>query len=936
MSEQENLKDYTTLDDFLQVLKKFVNFSSDGETWIYHPEKIERKHLLMLLAWPGIFTIRLASVLGKDEFIKEFELIEALYNECIEDVDKDIQIKLDKLKEFELINEEALYNECIEDGDKDIQIKLDKLTDEAKNILIDTLKKFESLKNEREDLSNDIKINFTKFKKELKRANALIDKNGEELHRDILKIFLNIDAELDPLAKASKSDVKTIFHKLREEFKHENKLIVKLIMEHKRAKSSNDKDKEELHNDILNIFLVISKELDPLKKVIKKDRDKERGIFKKALHTAAKLFKDEKDKDFRLENIRERFRDLNFEYWIEKLFNFVEKDDEKLVKVINGKIESIVNLFKELYEKNEKKYRNQIEKLIKKWIDIIGEDSDEHQLRKHFEEVIKLWTKLSKELLNQIKKISKKKQFEKRVLTLSVELIEQCLKLLKSFPDKFINSLNIEALNADYIKSLIDEQKIMIDGQTIDSTFSFDELLYLLFKEELTIKQKEIINIRTIKEPLLKETLEEYFKTYLYFSIPKSFRKLNIILLHIKHIDKQNIDELYYLFSNYYIIFYLFVYFYKEETKSVYISLDKIRISDLKDKIISFDPTKKDRYVRIADSDLKEIIENSNIEAFGKSWLDHTNSSVIDKTNYFKTHNKEITHLSSNHIPPENLFWTQENLFLHHIKTKEGSNFGIVNDKSEFDNNINYNSAVIAYDINTIRELDYNLWVIPHKFNDNDEKNIGYFFYTNINKDVNIDEILLKCLYYIVNRISSVAVTIVVDPLNRFFANPVKFVNKNLNGYKKWVKKLTKVYSYYEEFLRSEKLKSAVYKVNAELIDEGKVTEDLVGKLRTIIRLHVPADLVIILHETDNELNDIINNAKGSNAIERKDSAYKYWESKKFEQIIKKNISHFNFVQEKKSQRQRESRTRIFVEVAKRYGYTITGNMAFKALGLKR
>jgi len=560
MSDQDNLKDYTALDDFFQVINNFAGFSSDSESLTYHSEKIERKHLLLLLAWPGIFTIRLASILGKDEFKKEFEFIEALHSE-------------DKI---------VLYNYLI-------------------------------------------KIETDKILQKIEHAIELIDE-----------------------------------------------------------------DKEKVSSDNLTAYIDIKTKIESLEEEIKRGLDNERNIFKKTLHTTAKLFKDEKDKDLRLENIRERFKELDVEYWLEKLGNFIKKHDKKFdKKKFDGKIENLTNLFKELYERYDKKYRNQIVKLRNKWVDII-DDKDEHQLTKYFEEVNKFWIKLSKELLNQISKISDEKRLEKRVLTLTVELIGQCLKLLKSLSEKITDGLDSEDLNADYIKNLIDEQKIMIDGQIIDSTWTPEHLLFLLFKEDLFLAHEKIKKRQVEKKPLFEKELKKYFKKYAFYSIPKSIRKISLIFLHIKHIDKQNIDELYDLFSNYFIIFYLFVYFFKDETEPIYISLDEIKISNLKDKTISFDPAKKGRYVRIADSDLKEIIENSNIETFGRLWLGLTNDLVIDKVNRFRTHNKETTHLSTNHIPSENLYWTQEDLFLHHIKTKESSNFGIVNDKSEFDNNIDY------------------------------------------------------------------------------------------------------------------------------------------------------------------------------------------------------------------------------------------------------
>lgn len=784
MSDQENLNIYTALDDFLHVLRKFVDFSSDAEIWTYHPDKIERNHLLLLLAWPGIFTMRLSSFIAKDEFEKEFEIIETLHRE----------------DEKDLINNEKIKSE------------LDKID------------------------------------QELDRAEELLCEKGKDKRDEVIEIISHI---------------------------RKKNLFVQECA-------------EGIHID--------------------------RNIFEKALYSISKLFETEKDKDVIMYRLQKELRKNGKKYYNKHL--------EEIV--------SLENLTNELFEKNEKKYRVQLRKLEKKFIDIV-ENRNEHQLPKYFEEVNKIWVKLSKELLKQIKEIPDEKRFEKLVLTQNIELFDQYLKLfISNLSELNIDGLDTEDFDSDYLMNLIDKQ---VRGSTYLCEKLFSDLLFTELKLASEVFSEHQIELKSQIDEISRKS--NYDR--LFYSVAKPIRKIELIFLFIEHIGKQNTDELYYLFSNYCILFYLFLYFFKAKTKTIYIPFDQIMISNQKSKIISFDPTLKGRYATITDQDLDKIIENSNIETYFKPWLKGVNNLVIDKVNHFRSHHKEITYLSSNRIPSENLFLSKKDLFLHRIKTKENSNFGIVNDKNELDINLDYNSATIAYDINTIEELDYNLWIIPHKVSDSDEIKIGYFFHIKTNEDVNIDEKLLKYLYYIVKRISSITVTF-VDSLNKFIDNPAEIKkNKNLDGYEECINKLTERYRWLEEFLRSNKLSSAVYKVNSELFDDDdKFIEKATKKLRKALRKHAPIDLQITLKEADIELNDILNNTHGVSKVEKKKSAEKYWKSRSFQHITEKELNLMNFENADKSVNKRNSRTQIFPSVADDKGYNISGNMGFELLGIPR
>lgn len=765
MSNQRYLA-YTALDDFLQVINKFVDCSSNAESWTYHSDKIKKKHLLNLLAWPGIFTIRLASILGKDELEKELELIEAL---------------------------------LIENND------------EIQNIV--------------------------------------------KLERD-------------------------------EEFKY----------------FSDD-----------------------------------RISFEKTLCIINKLFKDEKDKDLRQGKIREKFKEMYDEYYYEKFAEFAG-DDKKVDKFLEEKTENCNNLFLELYERYEKKYKNQVEKFIEQFESIII-NKDKDRLDKLFEEVNKLGTELSKELLIQINKRTDEERVEKQALTIAIELIEICLHLYENFAELMIEVLDSDKeINLiDYLINFIEEQKITINGETVPLAEIVEKLPVILFKEGIKLVGKKITEHRIKNKSQFEDALKENEK-YSFYSIPKSMRKLDLVFSYIDSIDKHNIDELSYLFSNYFIIFNLLVNFFKDKAGPIYISHDTIKASSpLKYNIIAFNPASKGRYLRIVNSNLREKINQSNIEKYSYPWLGGTNDLVMDKINRFRTHNKKIRYLSTNQIPYEFQSSPTEDIFLHlhRVKTKEGNDFGIVTDKSEFETNLDYNSAVIAYDINTIRELDYNLWIIQHDVNSSDEKNIGYFFYTDINEDVNIEEKLIKYLYYITKRISSITVTI-VESLDNFFNDPIDIASKNLEGYEKWLNELIDVYHLQEEFLRSKKLSRAVYAVNAELFDDDKVIDKLAIKLKRAKKYHDSPELQNILNEMDIELNDIINNTYGLTIGDREEAAKKYWGSRKFKHIQKKDLGLISFEGLDPRNDLKNSRTQLFPKIADDNGYTISGNRGFKILGIPR
>jgi hypothetical protein len=62
MSDQQSYNHLPAFDLFLKLFEKSFNCSIDGKTAIFDPKQIEENHLSLLLAWPGILTIKLSSL----------------------------------------------------------------------------------------------------------------------------------------------------------------------------------------------------------------------------------------------------------------------------------------------------------------------------------------------------------------------------------------------------------------------------------------------------------------------------------------------------------------------------------------------------------------------------------------------------------------------------------------------------------------------------------------------------------------------------------------------------------------------------------------------------------------------------------------------------------------------------------------------------------
>jgi len=76
--------------------KIFVDSSKTGK-WKYQPQNINKDHVSLLLAWPGMFLFNLVERLGNDDFSTKINELKKLCDSAKEDLDLDSNSEVKKL-----------------------------------------------------------------------------------------------------------------------------------------------------------------------------------------------------------------------------------------------------------------------------------------------------------------------------------------------------------------------------------------------------------------------------------------------------------------------------------------------------------------------------------------------------------------------------------------------------------------------------------------------------------------------------------------------------------------------------------------------------------------------------------------------------------------------------------------------------------------------
>ena len=71
MSDQQSYNHLPAFDLFLKLFEKSFNCSIDGKTVNFDSKQIEENHLSLLLAWPGILSIKLSSLTKNKKYEKQ-------------------------------------------------------------------------------------------------------------------------------------------------------------------------------------------------------------------------------------------------------------------------------------------------------------------------------------------------------------------------------------------------------------------------------------------------------------------------------------------------------------------------------------------------------------------------------------------------------------------------------------------------------------------------------------------------------------------------------------------------------------------------------------------------------------------------------------------------------------------------------------------------
>ena len=78
MTDQQNFRNLPSFDLFIRLFERAFNCSLDEKAVSYDPENIEVRRLSLLLAWPGILIVKLASITGNKEYDIQLKILKEL------------------------------------------------------------------------------------------------------------------------------------------------------------------------------------------------------------------------------------------------------------------------------------------------------------------------------------------------------------------------------------------------------------------------------------------------------------------------------------------------------------------------------------------------------------------------------------------------------------------------------------------------------------------------------------------------------------------------------------------------------------------------------------------------------------------------------------------------------------------------------------------
>jgi hypothetical protein len=78
MTDEQNFSSHPSFNLFIRLFEKAFNCSLEGKTLSYDPKNIDVQQLPLLLAWPGILIMKLASITGHKEYDNQLKTLKEL------------------------------------------------------------------------------------------------------------------------------------------------------------------------------------------------------------------------------------------------------------------------------------------------------------------------------------------------------------------------------------------------------------------------------------------------------------------------------------------------------------------------------------------------------------------------------------------------------------------------------------------------------------------------------------------------------------------------------------------------------------------------------------------------------------------------------------------------------------------------------------------